>query len=53
MWTRSAARGGRWGAAAELTLRPGALGGFLARIRKVKSDAPCLLSLLGLPAGEA
>lgn len=27
-------------AAAELTLRPGALGGFLARIRKVKSDAP-------------
>lgn len=29
-----------WSAAAELTLRPGALGGFLARIRKVKSDAP-------------
>ncbi|MEU7456433.1 hypothetical protein [Streptosporangium roseum] len=29
-----------WSAAAELTLRPGALGAFLARIRKVKSDAP-------------
>ncbi|WP_433256935.1 protein kinase domain-containing protein [Streptosporangium sp. CA-135522] len=29
-----------WSAAAELTLRPEAIGGFLARIRKVKSDAP-------------
>lgn len=29
-----------WSAAAEPALRPGALGGFLARIRKVMSDAP-------------
>lgn len=40
VWTRSAAGDSPWGAAAEPTLRPGALGGFLARIRKVKSDAP-------------